>query len=169
LTAEVFGGDDPLGLREALQTKALRRSQAARVLSAELPNVVLAPEAALLADLGMCLLAQSESMGYGHVWRASQQGGSLTALERERYGTSHAEVGAAFLTLWHLPSVLVSAVAHHHRPVSEAAVNTASVVGLATLLEEESADPELTAEVDRIASLLGLAERVARVRQGWAA
>jgi HD-like signal output (HDOD) protein len=45
---------------------------------------------------------------------------NLVALETERFGCSHAQVGAYLLSIWGLPAPLVYAVAMHHQPSGDA-------------------------------------------------
>ena len=41
----------------------------------------------------------------------------LWRVERDLFGASHAEIGAALLNLWGLPAEILEAIALHHNPV----------------------------------------------------
>ena len=73
--------------------------------------------AALLHDIGYWILLQISSQDLTRAWTVSRRTGrALTDVEREMFGTTHAEIGAYILGLWGLPFVIVEAVALHHDP-----------------------------------------------------
>jgi HD-like signal output (HDOD) protein len=73
--------------------------------------------AGLLHDLGILLLvAQNTDAFIEVVEEARLSGRPMVAIERERFGTTHAEIGAYILGLWGLPSRIAEAVAWHHQP-----------------------------------------------------
>ncbi len=73
--------------------------------------------AGLLHDIGILVLAigMPEQLNMA-LTRAEQEGRPFHQVERELYGTTHAEVGAYLLGLWGLPYPVVEAVANHHEP-----------------------------------------------------
>lgn len=70
--------------------------------------------AALLQDVGQLVLEQCCPGEYAQVAEADRIWGRL-AIEQERLGLDHAQVGAALARRWNLPAVLESAILHHHR------------------------------------------------------
>jgi putative nucleotidyltransferase with HDIG domain len=80
--------------------------------------------AGLLHDIGKLVLAANFKNEYGRVvHEACASGLPATTIEAERFGASHADVGAFLMDLWGLPSPLVEAIAFHHCP--EKAMTTA--------------------------------------------
>ena len=47
----------------------------------------------------------------------AEKPGTLAAAERQRFGCTHADLGAYLLSIWGLPQSLIHAVAYHDRPV----------------------------------------------------
>jgi HD-like signal output (HDOD) protein len=82
--------DHALAVANAAQERGLREGESAEVRE-------LLFTAAMLHDLG------SREV-------------SLWTVEREEFGTSHAELGAFMLGLWGLPLPIVEAVGYHHEP-----------------------------------------------------
>lgn len=73
--------------------------------------------AGLLHDIGALFLFASKGKEYIDLCAesfASER--SLVSLEKERYGNTHADLGAYLLSLWGLPDTIVLAVAHHEAP-----------------------------------------------------
>lgn len=71
----------------------------------------------LLQDIGLVILAQSHGERYLQlVGRARSIGPlRLEICEREEFGLTHADISAALLQKWMLPSSLVALVLHHHQ------------------------------------------------------
>jgi HD-like signal output (HDOD) protein len=171
LMAEVFHESDAIGLLETVQHRALIRSKLARLIAAQAPVATLAAEAALLADLGVYLLALRRPDSYRPLWETYAKGEApLQQLEQAAMSSTHAEVGAALLGLWNLPPTIVAAVAHHHVPPEKPlTLDTRTIVNLAALLEDEAvlqgpARAEATAELQRIAGALSLSDRLHALR-----
>jgi putative nucleotidyltransferase with HDIG domain len=73
--------------------------------------------AALLHDVGKLVLATRSPDHFARALRGAREDRvPVYAAEEALIGISHAEVGAYLLSLWGLPSPVVEAVAHHHRP-----------------------------------------------------
>jgi HD-like signal output (HDOD) protein len=71
----------------------------------------------MLHDLGKLLLLANASDRYQRLLQDSRSGEvPLWILERQEFGTSHAEVGAFMLGVWGLPLPIVEAVGYHHAP-----------------------------------------------------
>lgn len=105
--------------------------------------------AGLLHDLGALALAHGAPALSGELHRLA--GGSepgLHALERERLGFTHGELGAELLARWRVPESITMAVRHHHEPAGagpEAAlVHLADAVANTSELSAygEHAEPE---------------------------
>ena len=102
---------------ESMQQSAFRMAQMAERLARGTPLAGDAFVAGLLADIGQIVLL----IARGGEWRECRSEAKirqrpLHELEEERFGVSHAEVGAYLLGIWGLPFSLVEAVANHHRP-----------------------------------------------------
>ena len=76
--------------------------------------------AGLLHDLGRVVLASEPELDYQEVLQQNPlHGAALCALERSRYGTDHAELGAELLNLWGLDRTICEAIGGHHRQPME--------------------------------------------------
>ncbi len=96
---------------------ALRIAEAARALTPDARLADTAYTAGLLHDVGKLVLAAHLPEDYAAAQRRIASTGQAThAVEREIFGTTHAEVGAYLLGLWGLPALVVDTVAHHHDP-----------------------------------------------------
>jgi putative nucleotidyltransferase with HDIG domain len=104
-------------MMEAEQTHAIGVAELARQIAADRALDEAVVTAGLLHDIGRLILAGQR---IGEVLedrrRAEAEGCPLVSVEFERYGVTHAELGAYLLGLWGLPGQVVEAVAHHHRP-----------------------------------------------------
>ena len=123
--------------------------------------------AGLLHDVGQLILAAGMPGEYQEVLRQAKSGNIATVnVEHERFGATHADVGAYLLGLWGLPNPIIEAVVMHHRPAScvnpklspVVAVHVADVFmherpGTSTELPPPALDLELLAR-------LGLQDRV---------
>ena len=72
--------------------------------------------AALLHDVGKLALAAELPAEYASILAKVSGEQPITTLEREKFGTTHAEVGAYLMGLWGLPERIVAAIAFHHSP-----------------------------------------------------
>jgi len=101
-------------------TASLRRAVAARLLARA---ASIEPEEAftvgLLQDLGLAALfhARPEQAGLWKRFLAADPEARY-ALEREVFGATHDEVGAALARLWAFPDDLAEAIGGHHRAIS---------------------------------------------------
>ena len=73
--------------------------------------------AALLHDIGKLALAAEFPEQYASILAEVSDEQLITTGERERFGTTHAEVGAYLMGLWGLPERIVEAIAFHHSPM----------------------------------------------------
>ena len=102
---------------ELVQQEAFRMAQLAEQLGRGTGLAGDAFVGGLLADIGQVVLLMTQ----GEKWRACRTEARLYErplyeVEQERFGVSHAEVGAYLLGIWGLPYSLVEAVANHHHP-----------------------------------------------------
>ncbi|HTV59463.1 MAG TPA: response regulator [Verrucomicrobiae bacterium] len=73
--------------------------------------------AGMLHDVGKLLMAVKSPKHFARsLSGAREERRPLFEIEEELMGVSHAEVGAYLLSIWGLPTPVVEAVAHHHRP-----------------------------------------------------
>ncbi|MFZ5889677.1 MAG: HDOD domain-containing protein [Myxococcota bacterium] len=111
---QAFVGGD-LAAFEREQTRSLVCARIARALLSDKKQAELASTAALLHDVG--ILALQARLPREHreaMARAKAEKLPLYSVERERFGTTHVEVGAYLLGLWALPLDVIDAVANHH-------------------------------------------------------
>jgi putative nucleotidyltransferase with HDIG domain len=72
--------------------------------------------AGLLHDIGKVVLALEPDFRYHEVLaRHGALEGALFELERDRFGTDHAELGAELLHLWGVEGGICQAIRHHHQ------------------------------------------------------
>jgi len=77
--------------------------------------------AGLLHDVGKAILLAEMPLEYRQILRDPDfKSNTLVTLETERFGCSHAQVGAYLMSIWGLPAPLVYAVAMHHQPMGDA-------------------------------------------------
>ena len=73
--------------------------------------------ASMLHDIGSLILyKEAPEEARKILTRCKAEGLSLSTVEEEVLGFTHAEVGAVVFTKWGLPESLVAAVQYHHRP-----------------------------------------------------
>lgn len=135
LAAEVMG---PLGRQ--LSGLSLDEEQQHAIACAELAaDLVEAPDlrddaflAGLLHDAGKLALAGAEGRTYQQVLNEAKLGPlSLHEVEVERFGVTHADVGAYLLGLWGMSHTVTTAVGMHHRCASTLADGPAKAVATA--------------------------------------
>lgn len=142
LAAKVFDFPGPGvdGLAAAsLQAHCLHVAALSRSIAGE--DTDAAFTAGLLHDIGILILACGmPSQLKAALSLARQEGRPLPQVERELYGTTHAEVGAYLLGLWGLPYPVVEAVANHHQPerVPQRGFDLLAAVHIAECLAHEA-------------------------------
>lgn len=104
--------------------------------------------AGLLEDIGMFAFAAALGDDYSQLLaQRDQQHDGLAALERNRLGFDHAEVGARLAELWHLPPELAEAIGAHEDPGPEpsALTRVSWLTGqIATAVDSQTDDAALT-------------------------
>jgi putative nucleotidyltransferase with HDIG domain len=155
---------------EALEVHSTRVARVAAQLLPDKRDAEDAFAAGMLHDVGKLVLASRQPAELASLAAAARDSGRpLHALEQERAGITHAEIGAYLLTLWGLPHRVVDAVAHHHAPLrlDSDKLDPAAAVHLANLLvgEREHLDAGGAGpDEDRLTSC-GAADRL----DGWRA
>lgn len=118
LFSQLAGDDD--AAQRAEQGHALLASRFAPRLLADPFLAQSAGTAAMLHDIGALVLASRFPVERAAaIAEASHRGVFLHVVERERFGASHAEIGAYLLGLWGLSHEVIEAVAMHHAAPSE--------------------------------------------------
>jgi putative nucleotidyltransferase with HDIG domain len=73
--------------------------------------------AGMFHDLGKLILVTNFEEAYQEILiEARRNGKNLWELENDRFGTSHAEIGAYLMGLWGLDYPVIEAIAYHHCP-----------------------------------------------------
>jgi HD-like signal output (HDOD) protein/CheY-like chemotaxis protein len=96
--------------------------------------------AGLLHDVGKLVFATKLPAEYAETLAlAAKNGNTLYEAERERFGATHAELGAYLLGLWGFSDPIVEAIAFHHRPDKSPVreFTTLTAVHVANVLEHE--------------------------------
>lgn len=139
LTANIFAASNGARIRsetiEELQDHALAVAALAKQFLSDDPSLAAAAfTAGIVHDIGRTVLASRYGELYEEALRDAEVAGRTAwSIERERFGASHAEVGAYLLGVWGLPMKIVEAVAHHHDPslASEPACTLAAALQVA--------------------------------------
>ena len=97
--------------------------------------------AGLLHNIGQIVLVTSLRGQYAKVLQKAASATSLSACEREVFGTTHGEIAGYLLGLWGLPDPVVDAVAFHDEPLiaPNGHLTTRTIVRAAALLVREQA------------------------------
>jgi len=166
-----FGGANLAGA-ERQQAQSLLASRVARALVSDRQQAQVAGTAALLHDAGSLALASRLPKEHkANVETATRDRVPVYLVEREKFGVTHAEVGAYLLGLWGLPHDVIEAVAAHHADWNSiAALDTGAVVRVSIALAAEltgDAGPAKGADLPPpdVIERLGLADQMARVRR----
>ena len=102
---------------ERLQATAVLRAKLARRFMTGRKGGDEAFTAALIHDIGSLVLATALPQLFGEVIRESDASGRpMYVVEKERFGITHAEIGAYLQGIWGLPFSIVQAAAYHHSP-----------------------------------------------------
>ncbi len=170
LSTHLYDGLPPPGVnldllwRHAVDVSASAR-EVARALGGTRAQQASAATSGLLHDIGLLVLLRNEPARYQPLWRRSAgDERALVQLERETFGVSHDELGAAVLTLWMLPRDVIAAVRQSHGvrvPPLDALVCRA-VQAAEWLQHDDRGHDESLAPA-------GLVEIAAHVQGGWQA
>ena len=123
--------------------------------------------AGLLHDIGKLLLAVNLGSEYDTVVaQAREQNVPLWQVELEKFGATHAEIGAELLGIWNLPLPVIEALALHHYPSKLASRTFGPLVAahVANVLQHniaEDPDPAGPSQIDhQYLGDLGLLDRL---------
>ena len=106
--------------------------------------------AGMFHDLGKLILVTNFQEPYQKILiEARRNGKNLWELENDRFGTSHAEIGAYLMGLWGLDYPVIEAIAYHHCPGKSLAAST----GLLTAVHFGDAFDRLKMDEDNAAKL----------------
>ena len=129
-----------------------------------------AKEKAMLAgivhDLGKLVLIQRRYSEWQNLFINRDPDIPFHEQERQRLGTTHAEIGAYIIGLWGITSPIVEAVAYHHRPSElehAGEFSTLTALHIANCLQQQagSAPPPIDCQLDEAyLSSLGLLDRI---------
>lgn len=112
---------------DELQEHSLATARLAKHLCADAASGSEAFAAAMLHDVGKLVLAVGAPERLADVLGAQAHSKRpFFAVELERYGTTHAEIGAYLLGSWGLPLTMVEAVTYHHMPSNMTTTGTAA-------------------------------------------
>jgi HD-like signal output (HDOD) protein len=137
---------------EGLQQRSLESACLAKRFVEDPAKADEAFTAALVHDVGQIVIAMGMPKAYQDILRdARSTGRTLHAVELEKLGVTHAEVGAYLLGVWGLPFSIIESVAYHHRP---SALGDGPCETLAAL---HAADALLDAPVEGVEADLDLA------------
>lgn len=130
------------------------------------PKANLCFTAALLQDLAVPILAHVHRTTYDSVLERWRRACSHAAIERDLYGTDHAELGAFICSYWRLPESLGRAVGAHH---SDDVTATPSPVQIVGEMRDRDDEEELDWIANEAASRHGIdADTItAKIRQAW--
>ena len=92
----------------------------------------------LLHDVGKLAMLATEARGYAELFHGLEDGPELCLREHERFGLTHADIGAWLIDRWELDSFLADSVLYHHEPV-ERVVSAHPLIRLVLLANRLSA------------------------------
>lgn len=122
LSVEVFrafqGRKEPPGFSfEELQKHAFQTASIAKAMFEDKQKAEDAFIAGMLHDIGKLILLAFLPTQFEQVLKETQeQGKPWEVVEKQKYGITHAEIGAYLLGMWGLPYPIIEAVAYHHEP-----------------------------------------------------
>jgi HD-like signal output (HDOD) protein/CheY-like chemotaxis protein len=134
---------------ETMQQSSRRVALIARTLPLDKTVCDVTVMAALLHDVGKLVLASKMPDDFCAALSLMQESGcGQVEAEEQLLGISHAEIGAYLLGLWGINSLVVEAIAHHHRPtrIPHSGFDISAALYVAHLLAHEldvhSSDPQ---------------------------
>ncbi len=115
----------------------------------------------LMHDVGILVFMHNVPKEYGDfLEKIADQEKSLEKLETERFGISHAELGAKYIEKWWpVPEVVVDQIKSHHNPLNSDSKHVLSLANsfVNGLDYENKVGPKIVEELDFI-ELLGISE-----------
>lgn len=122
--------------------------------------------AGILHEIGKLVLLAEMPRPYAEILaKLSKDARDLSAAERERFGCTHAELGAYLMSIWGLPHPLIHAVAFHDRPSQsiENCFSSLTIIHSADALVSSANPAPILQDVqldENYISTLGLQERL---------
>ena len=122
--------------------------------------------AGILHEIGKLVLFAEMPKQYAEVLASiTDKSGGLTAAERERFGCTHAELGAYLMSIWGLPHSLIHAVAYHDCPSKsvEDCFSSLTIIHAADALVSSANPAPILQDVpldESYINALGLSERI---------
>lgn len=167
--ASVFGGAAGAGpLHQRLWAHAVKSALLARALAQSLayPDPEEAYLAGLLHDAGMLVLAVLDPAGYPRLATHGRDDEALCRVEQERYGATHAEVGAWLSAQWQLGSFLSDSLLYHHAP-AERVAGAHPLIRIVLLAQQlaQADKPAEQGQASDVARLCGIAPRAVAAAQ----
>jgi HD-like signal output (HDOD) protein len=160
---------------ESLSTAILARQLCSQSTTAEPPDPDAVYLAGLLMKIGVLALVHLFPEGYDKVLIEKRQQGSaadILRLETALLGIDHRQAGAWLADRWHLPEVVVSAIAQDKQSAQSLYANEVTLVGavccwLNESVEQEASQPALDCSAELL-SCCGLsADAIAAVKGGF--
>lgn len=129
---------------------------AREVANLESPGGLLGEQAfaaGLLHDCGKLALAAGLAAEYREaVDRAQREKKPLSAVEKEQFGATHAQIGASILGYWGLAMPIVEAVAWHHEPAKAPAPGFSALTAVHVangLVHQSNGAPHVSSVIDK--------------------
>ncbi len=121
--------------------------------------------AGILHEIGKLVLLAEVPRQYADLLQELNESTTLAASERERFGCTHAELGAYLMSIWGLPHPLIHAVAFHDSPSAsiENRFSSLTIIHAADAIVSESNPSLILRDVlldERHIEALGLQERL---------
>jgi HD-like signal output (HDOD) protein len=121
--------------------------------------------AGILHEIGKLVLLAETPKAYAELLAGlAEKPGTLASAERQRFGCTHADLGAYLMSIWGLPQSLVHAVAYHDRPGEsvEKRLSSLTIVHGADAIVSSSSSSLILQDVqwdEKYLRELGLSER----------
>ncbi|MCG8488988.1 MAG: HDOD domain-containing protein [Chromatiales bacterium] len=158
---------------ESLSTAILARHLSIRSTTEVPPDPDAVYLAGLLMKIGVLVLVHLFPEDYDKVLVQKRQQGSdadLLALETEMLGINHRQAGAWLADRWHLPELVVSAIAQVNEPGESSHAKEVTLVGAVScwLSEPEQEEQPIADCTSELSDCCGLsAETIAVVKSGF--
>jgi HD-like signal output (HDOD) protein len=143
---------------ESLSTAILSRHLSLKSTTPEPPDPDAVYLAGLLMKIGVLVLVHLFPEGYDKVLTQKRQQGEamdILTLETEQLGINHRQAGAWLADRWHLPELVVSAIAQANESESSTNAKEVTLVGAVSCWLSETEQHEEQQAIDCTSKLLG--------------